>query len=148
MVRLKKTPNFKKWNDSPYTILFGRKVGCITDDDYDKKRKEYRAKQDEIQSKLANLQSADENFYLTAKYILSLANRAGKIFESSEPTVNRQLLKLLLQNCVVNDVTLVPTYRSPFNLFVEGASKKFSMLQVSILRFWRNVRKEIRLVIL
>jgi hypothetical protein len=66
-------------------------------------------KQEEIQSKLAKLQEADENYYVTAKYILSLANRAGRIFESSEPVVKRQLLKRVHQNCTLNDATLSPT---------------------------------------
>ncbi len=96
----------------------------ITDNDYDKKSNEYREKQEEIQSRLSTLQSADEDFYLTAKYILSLVNNAGKIFESSEPEVKRQLLKVLLQNCEVNATTLYPTYRSPFHMFAEGASRQ------------------------
>ena len=95
----------------------------ITEAEHDKKRKEFRTKQGEIQSKLANLQKADENYYVAAKLILSLASRAGQIFESSEPVAKRQLLKLLLQNCIVNDATLVPTIRSPFHLFVKGASR-------------------------
>ncbi len=33
----------------------------ITDSDYDKKREAYRLKQEEIQSKLGNLQKADED---------------------------------------------------------------------------------------
>lgn len=97
--------------------------GRITDSDYDKKRNEYREKQNEIRSKLEGLQKADEDFYLTAKYILTLSNKAPKIFEGSEPTVKRQLLKLLLQNCTVNDATLIPQIRSPFHLFVKGASR-------------------------
>ena len=97
--------------------------GRITEDEYDKKRKELRAKQEEMRSKLDGLEKADEDYYLTAKYILTLANKAPKLFESSEPTVKHQLLKLLLQNCTVNDATLIPQIRSPFHMFVKGASR-------------------------
>ena len=96
--------------------------GRITDDEHDKKRTELRERQAEIQSKLSSLQKADEDYYLTATYILKLANRASGIFESSEPEAKRRILKILLQNCAVNDASLVPTIRSPFHMFVKGAS--------------------------
>ncbi len=95
----------------------------ISEEEYQKYRKQYRAKQEGIQSKLGNLQNADENYYVTATYILKLANKAADIFESSEPLVKRQIMKLLLQNCEVKDTTLIPTIRSPFNMFAEGASR-------------------------
>ena len=117
-------PEYKRYEDFISKMYEHLLQGRITDSEYDIKLKEFRGKQKEIQSKLANLQKADENYYLTAKYILTLSNKAPKIFESSEPTVKRQLLKLLLQNCVVNDATLVPTIRSPFHLFVKGASRQ------------------------
>ena len=97
--------------------------GRITDDEHDKKRTELRERQVEIQSKLGSLQKADEEYYLTATYILKLASRAPEVFESSEPAAKRQILKILLQNCVVNDATVVPTIRSPFSLFAKGASR-------------------------
>ena len=57
-------------------------------------------------------------------YLLRVANKAPDLFKSSESQVKRQILKLLLQNCQVNDVTLCPTYRSPFHVFVKGASRQ------------------------
>ncbi len=41
---------------------------------------------------------ADEEYYLTSDYILDLAKRAPKLYESSEPIEKRQLLKFTLQN--------------------------------------------------
>ena len=70
------------------------------------------------------MREADEEYYLTAMRILKVANQGPEIFESSEPEAKRQVLKILLQNCVVNDATLVPTIRSPFHLFVKGASRQ------------------------
>ena len=97
--------------------------GRITDDEHDKKRKELRERQAEIQSKLGSLQKADEEYYLTATYILKLASRAPEVFESSEPEAKRKILKIILQNCIVKDATLVPTIRSPFSLLAKGASR-------------------------
>ncbi len=70
----------------------------ITTDEYDKLYKEFREKIDDIDNRLANLQKAEDNYYLTANYLLQLANKAYDLFPSSEIEERRQLLKLLLQN--------------------------------------------------
>lgn len=44
------------------------------------------------------LQEAEDNYYITAKYILELSNRAYELFKSSEVEERRQLIKLVLQN--------------------------------------------------
>ncbi|MCD6226134.1 hypothetical protein J7J95_03640, partial [bacterium] len=58
----------------------------------------FREKINEIDSKLANLQKAEDEYYITANYLLELANRAYELFKSSEVEEKRQLLKLILQN--------------------------------------------------
>lgn len=97
--------------------------GQLTEEEYALKRKEYCSKRDEIQKKIVSLEKADENYVVTATYLLKLANKAAELFESSEPEIKKQLLKVVLQNCELNDATLVPTYRSPFNLMAEGARR-------------------------
>ncbi|GEM_PF-4650746 len=44
------------------------------------------------------LQEAEDNYYVTAKYLLELTNKAYELFESSEIEERRQLIKLVLQN--------------------------------------------------
>ena len=70
------------------------------------------------------MKKADEDYYLTVTYILKLVNRALEIFESSEFDEKRNILKMLLQNYTLNDAALVPTIRSPFHMFAEGASRQ------------------------
>jgi len=82
---------------------------------YDRKHQEYRAKQKEIKLKMDSLHDADEEYYITASYILSLANRAYDLFLSSEPKIKRQLLKLLLQNCEIDNGSLRYTLSYPFS---------------------------------
>ena len=94
----------------------------ITESFYNKKLIEYRAEQSNIQTKLKNLQEADSNYYTTAVYLLNLANKAPALFKRSEPDIKRQIIKLVLQNCVINDISLYATYRSPFSIFAERAS--------------------------
>ncbi|MDD5432508.1 MAG: recombinase family protein [Candidatus Omnitrophica bacterium] len=98
--------------------------GRITEDMYNKLRQDYRIKQEEIQDKLNSLQKSDEEYYETASYILKVANKAPQLFESSEPEIKRQLLKLTLQNCELKDATLCPTIRRPFSIFAEGSSRQ------------------------
>jgi hypothetical protein len=70
----------------------GNPMCGITQDMYDKKYKEYRSKQGEIKKRIDNLDKADHEYFITASYILSLANRAYDLFMSSEPMIKRQLL--------------------------------------------------------
>ncbi|MDP7159372.1 MAG: hypothetical protein QF855_02090, partial [Candidatus Pacebacteria bacterium] len=56
-----------------------------------------------------------ESYHITAKTILSLAQRAREIFDSSETSEKRQLLKYLLQNPTVKDGKLVFKLQTPFD---------------------------------
>ncbi len=83
-----------------------------------------------------NLQQADEEYYITASYILSLANRAYDLFLSSEPDIKRQLLKLLLQNCEINNGSLRYTLNYPFSaIFSYTKSNNWLLGQDSNLQF-------------
>ena len=62
-----------------------------------------------------DLQTADEEYYITANYILSLANRAYDLFLSSEPDIKRQLLKLVLLNCEIDNGSLRYNLNYPFS---------------------------------
>lgn len=90
----------------------------ITKDDYDKKLKELKEKQHEIDSSLQNHTSADENYYITASTVFNLAKNALELFESSEIAEKRALLNYLLQNCVARQKTLSFQLRSPFDVIL------------------------------
>jgi len=82
---------------------------------YDGKYQEYRTSQKEIKYKIDNIDKADHEYYITASYILSLVNKAYDLFLSSEPMIKRQLLKLLLQNCEIDNGSLRYTLNYPFS---------------------------------
>ena len=73
-----------------------------------KNREAYRKEQEKIQLRLQTLQGADEDYYLSVSYLFKVASKAPSFFKSSEPEVKRQIVKLVLQNCSVNDATLCP----------------------------------------
>lgn len=94
----------------------------ITTDDYDKKLKELKEKQHNIDTQLQQHTQADENYYITAGTVLNLAKGALELFESSEIPRKREILNYLLQNCTANGKKLEFTMRSPFNHILELAN--------------------------
>ncbi len=95
--------------------------GSITQEIYDKKLKEYKEKQYDINIRMEEYTRADENFHIAANTVLSLASRALDIFESSEANEKRQLLNALLQNCRLSGKNLLFELRSPFDSIAEYA---------------------------
>ena len=85
---------------------------------YDSFLREYKEKQAELLEQMQDHSDADEQFYLTANMTLNIAKRAKEIFMSSEVDEKRQFLGFLLQNCTLNEKTLVFTLRSPFDLIL------------------------------
>ena len=99
-------------------------LGSITKDKYEEKRKEYRAKQKEISKKIAKLNYADEEYYLTSEYLLKLASNASKLFESSEVHEKRLLLKMTLQNLELNGKKARYDWINPFDKIAFYASRQ------------------------
>jgi len=101
--------------------------GSITKDMFNKKLKEYKEKQAEIEAKMQSYTDADENFYLTANMVLNLAKRAYEIFQNSEVEEKRQLLNFLLQNLKLEGKNLVFELKTPFDTVLQ-ASKCSNLL--------------------
>lgn len=98
--------------------------GRITTDEYDKFYKRFRGKIEEIDNRLTNLQKAEDNYYLTANYLLQLANRAYDLFASSEIEEKRQLLKLLLQNPTLDGKIVRFSLLKPFDTILNYADSQ------------------------
>lgn len=65
-------------------LYLDRLDGRITDEQYDNLYQSFREKVAEIDTRLAILQEAEDNYYITATYLLELANKAYKLFKGSE----------------------------------------------------------------
>ncbi|MBF0512017.1 MAG: hypothetical protein HQL13_06795, partial [Candidatus Omnitrophica bacterium] len=96
--------------------------GIITSEEFKERSTKYRIEQKAIEGKLNNLRRTDEEYFLNANYLLNLANKAPQIFKSSKVEVKRQLIKLVLWNPTLNDVTLSASIRKPFSCFTEEPS--------------------------
>lgn len=60
------------------------------------------------------LEEADNNFYLTATYLLQLFEHGDKLFEVANIEEKRELLQLVLSNLKLNAKTVRFTPNEPF----------------------------------
>ena len=86
--------------------------GRITESEYDKFYQFIRDQITDINIRLEQLQEAEDNYYITAKYVLDLANRAYDLFMSSEVEEKRQLIKLVLSNLRLEGENSSRTHKS------------------------------------
>lgn len=82
---------------------------------YDKKTKEYRARQYDIDSELNRITQEGEFKDSTIKTVFSLANRAYDLFESSDALRKREIVKILFQNLEAKDEKAYFSMRKPFD---------------------------------
>ena len=93
----------------------------ITESDYDRFYTSLRDQLTDLNIQLSKLQEAEDNYYITAKYILDLSIRAYDLFKSSEVEEKRQLIKLILSNLRLSGKNLVFDAAKPFDLILNCA---------------------------
>lgn len=97
--------------------------GRITDDDYDRYFQSFKEQKADIATRLGILQEAEDNYYITAKYLLELESRAYELFESSEVEERRQLIKLVLSNLSLDGKIVRYEWKKPFDKIAFYASR-------------------------
>ncbi len=98
--------------------------GRITESEYDKFYTSLRDQALDITIRLEQLQEAENNYFVTAKYLLELSNRAHELFMSSEVEEKRQLIKLVLSNLVIKDEKLVWEAHKPFDIILDCSERQ------------------------
>lgn len=98
--------------------------GRITEREYDKFYKSIKDQATDITIRLEQLQDAEDNYYMTAKHILNLVNRAHELFISSEVEERRQLIKLVLSNVRIEEEKVLYDAHKPFDLILKSAHCK------------------------
>lgn len=136
---LKETHEGKmEFHNKQYAVLTARKTeittsldnlymdklkGRITDGVYDKFRTHLKEQEAEVDTKLSALQEAQDNYYITANYILELSKRAYKLFLGSEMEERRQLLKLVFSNLTIDDEKVRIVAQKPFDTIFNLANR-------------------------
>ena len=94
----------------------------ITQDEYDKKARELKARQTEIAMRIEQHQDGEGHFRTTLESLISVASRAADIFERSKTDEKRQLIAFVFSNLKLRGKKLEYALRSPFDLMVDRRS--------------------------
>ncbi len=113
----------EKYSKRMEKLYLDRLDDRITESEYEKFRNKFEKEIREIDFKLENLQKAEEGYYITANYILRLAQKGYELFKSSELEEKRRLIKLTLQNLRLEGKTLRYDWKKPFDKVFIYASR-------------------------
>lgn len=102
-------------------VYLDKLKGEIDDEKYNRFYTSLRSQMDEILDRLGCLQEAEDNYCVTAKYILELSNRAYDLFKSSEVEQKRQLIKLVLPNLRIEGESMLYEAQKPFDVLLKNA---------------------------
>jgi hypothetical protein len=104
------------------TLLDLRLDRSITQDEYDKKARELKQRQTEIEPRIEQHQRGEGEFRTTLESLISLASRAAELFERSKTEQKRQLIAFVFSNLRLRGKKLEFSLRSPFDLMVDRAT--------------------------
>ena len=94
----------------------------ITPDDYDRKCQQLKTKQYKLNEQIKKHLKADEVFKITVKTVLSIANKAYELFESTKIEQKRKIINYVFSNLELEGATLCCHLRKPFDLMVYCSS--------------------------
>lgn len=95
--------------------------GRIDDARYDSMFATLQEEADAVSIKLAQLKEAGDNYYATAKSLLTLSNRAHELFVRSEVVEKRQLIRLVLSNVRIEGKKVLYDAHKPFDVILDSA---------------------------
>ena len=98
----------------------------IDDEVFKIKENEYKASVVEIKAQIRTLGDGNPNFYQDACRTLELSKRLFPLFLEANYEEKASILKLLASNYSLvkaSDVSILPTYRKPFDIVAEGPSR-------------------------
>lgn len=88
----------------------------------------------ELERKLVEYTNNDKSFIVTSSYLLQLASKANKVFESSQPDKKNKILKMLLANCQINQKRLQLNLLKPFGSIISDAKTQNWLALANTLR--------------
>jgi site-specific DNA recombinase len=101
-------------------LLNLRIAGEIDPDTFAAKQTQLRDREASLKLQLDSIdRGKDENAELAGK-VFELSQTLREKWLTADFDVKRKILEIVLLNCTLHDVTLVPTIRKPFDMLVEG----------------------------
>lgn len=96
----------------------------LDDATFNRRMELLKVERDELEQKVNNTTVNEQDFYLSLKDIVEIAQEAEYIFKSSQIEQKRRLLNLIFANLQIKDKKLEFTYTKPFCDFAKGFSYK------------------------
>ncbi len=119
MVRLNhRLASVRRRMDQAYTDKLDSK---IPEDFWTRRSQEWQREEQQILLAIRGLEDSEPDRALTATRILELANKAYFLYLRQNPVEKGKLLKIVLSNCLIDNVSIYPTYRKPFDLILNAA---------------------------
>lgn len=103
------------------TAYDDRLNGSITIERFEEIRKKAEAKEAELKEKMAYIEKANREYYLTTSRLVELGSRSADIFSRSKPHEKRALLNLVLQNMILDGEIVRYTVKFPFSMVLKYA---------------------------
>jgi site-specific DNA recombinase len=98
----------------------------IDPDTYARKPTELRDRLSAIKLQLDSVDRCHDETAELATKVFELSQTLTQQWVTADYTTKRRLLEIVFLNCVLDDVTLVPTIRKPFDVLAEGLISKNS----------------------
>ncbi len=96
--------------------------GVISDEFWRRRTNDWRLEEEQVRMALNALDSAQMgDRVMDAEKIFELANKAYLLYVSQDSVEQAKLLKTVVSNFSVGDVSVTPAYRYPFNLIFQRA---------------------------
>ncbi|MFH1700270.1 MAG: ABC transporter permease, partial [Candidatus Zixiibacteriota bacterium] len=99
--------------------------GRINTGFWQKQHENWITEQNAISLQIQRLETANTDYYQEGVEFLELAQGIYSHYVRQTTEEQGKLLRKLLSNCTIKDLTLYPTYTKPFNLLVEGSGSDF-----------------------
>lgn len=84
------------------------------------KSRVWDAEQAQLVSQIQAHQVADHRYYDDGLKLLELASKAHELYSQQPSEQKNKFLRILLSNCILQDGTLRPTYKKPFDILARG----------------------------
>ncbi len=91
----------------------------ITKDMYDRKHGQLIERRHEINQSLERHHAGDEQFRIAVTTLVTLASKAGELFDRSTTDEKRQLIGYVFSNLELDGEKLRYSLKKPFNVFVD-----------------------------
>jgi DNA invertase Pin-like site-specific DNA recombinase len=95
--------------------------GKISEEFWQRKMIEWQADEQRIEAAVTGLKESGSDRLLNVKRILKLSNKAYFLYLTRKPAEQADLLRKVLLNCSIDAVSVMPTYRKPFDMIFQRA---------------------------